>query len=200
MKPPLSALWLMNRFGVDEALAGDLAKQAGRSPLWLWQQVVGALAIAILKDFRAHWILALRAGLLGPLLCFLCPFLAFRIWTGYVGARFASLASLVGVEHPNVHTVTAAFNALAVPGWFCVGWLVARLHRTRTPAPVLAAVFATWLLSLPDYSRQFSNALGDPRFRPYFVMEMVRMSLLSLSVLAGGLWSIKNQQGMKLRR
>jgi hypothetical protein len=45
-----AALWLMDRFGVPDALIGDLVEQqrAGRSAAWLWRQAV----VAVLETTR----------------------------------------------------------------------------------------------------------------------------------------------------
>jgi hypothetical protein len=42
---------------------------------------------------------------------------------------------------------------LFIPASFGVGRLVARLHRTRTPAMVLTFLVVTWFLNIPDFWR-----------------------------------------------
>jgi hypothetical protein len=52
-EPPRLALALLHRFGPDnEALAGDLVEefQRRRSRLWLWRQVIAAIAIATFRS------------------------------------------------------------------------------------------------------------------------------------------------------
>jgi hypothetical protein len=47
---------LLTRLGVDEALIGDLleAQSAGRSRVWLWRQVVGAIGSVLAHDALAR--------------------------------------------------------------------------------------------------------------------------------------------------
>lgn len=64
------ATWLFEhiRFSsTDEALAGDLLEQftQGRSAAWYWRQVLLAIAVGFGKEVRIHWILAIRATLIG---------------------------------------------------------------------------------------------------------------------------------------
>src|SRR4029077_17172351 len=75
-----SAIRVMKRFGVDEALIGDLHEQVERSTLWLWRQAAGAILVAIFVDFRVHWILAARAIVVGMLLWTVALPLAFGLW------------------------------------------------------------------------------------------------------------------------
>ena len=48
--------WLMDRFGVPEAIAGDLVEQAQRgcSAWWLWRQAFAAIGITIAKKIDAR--------------------------------------------------------------------------------------------------------------------------------------------------
>jgi hypothetical protein len=49
------AIVVMERFGVDESLIGDLVEQhrAGRSALWLWRQTVIAVAARVASVGRS---------------------------------------------------------------------------------------------------------------------------------------------------
>jgi hypothetical protein len=48
------AVWMLERFGVDESLIGDLIEQyrGGRSPGWLWRQVIVAIAASAAARVR----------------------------------------------------------------------------------------------------------------------------------------------------
>jgi hypothetical protein len=51
-----AACWLMDRFGVPEAIAGDLVEQSRceRSAWWLWRQAFAAIGITMAKQLRAR--------------------------------------------------------------------------------------------------------------------------------------------------
>ena len=186
MNLPTLAIWLMNRFGVDEGLVGDLAEQISRSGFWLWRQTLGSILIAMTRDLRAHPVLALRAVFLGTLLQF--PLHTFQLWLwSLVSIPFASVAFAIGLRHLAL-SGSVANTLLAMPGSFCMGWLIACLHRSRTPAPVLSFLIVTWCFAIPTVSRQFSNALSDPRFHPYLAIQLMGICAFSFSVMAGGLW------------
>ena len=57
MRPPSSAVWLMDQFGVSESLRGDLVEQflKGRSAAWLWRQALTAIGVTMTKQVRLHW-------------------------------------------------------------------------------------------------------------------------------------------------
>jgi hypothetical protein len=96
--------------------------------------------------------------------------------------------SRVGIRHLAL-SGSVANTLLAMPGSFRMGWLIARVHRgSRTPAPVLSFLIVTWCSAIPTVSRQFSNALSDPRFHPYLAIQLMGICAFSLSVTAGGLW------------
>jgi hypothetical protein len=190
MNPSALAIWLMTRFRIEDTLVGDLQEQAGRSTLWLWRQAAGAILVAIWQDFRVHWILAARAIFVGMVVWRVLLPLGFSLWR-YLGGPFASVAALMGFTHPGIHATTVAMMILGLPSTFCIGWVIARFHRTRTPMPVIAFLIAVWLLWIPQYSRQVSNAIGDPRFRPYLLTQTLSICGFSLGVMAGGLWTRK---------
>ena len=69
-EPPALATWLLEhiRFSnTDEALAGDLLEEftRGRSAAWYWRQVLLAIVVGFGKEVRIHWILAIRATMIG---------------------------------------------------------------------------------------------------------------------------------------
>ena len=111
----------------------------------------------------------------------------FQSWLwDQVNMPFSQMMFAIGVRYLPF-PAAAANMLLAIPASFCVGWLIARLHPTRTPAPVLAFLVATWCFASPAYARQVSNALGDPRFRPFLAVQLIGICAFSVSVLAGGL-------------
>jgi hypothetical protein len=68
--PPVLATWLLKhvRFiNTDEAIAGDLLEEftQGRSAAWYCRQVLLAIVVGFGKEVRVHWILAIRATIVG---------------------------------------------------------------------------------------------------------------------------------------
>lgn len=61
------AMWLLERFGVDAGLIGDVAEEygLGRSHAWLWCQTMSALIHRATTDVRTHTLLAERAVVVG---------------------------------------------------------------------------------------------------------------------------------------
>jgi hypothetical protein len=69
-EPPALATWLLEhiRFSnTDEALAGDLLEEftQRRSAAWYWRQVLLAIVVGFGKEVRIHWVLAIRAAMIG---------------------------------------------------------------------------------------------------------------------------------------
>jgi hypothetical protein len=48
--------WLLERFGVEQALIGDVVEECvrGRSLFWCWRQVLTALVSRTAQDISAH--------------------------------------------------------------------------------------------------------------------------------------------------
>jgi hypothetical protein len=68
--PPALATWLLEhiRFSnTDDALAGDLLEEFNqrRSAAWYWRQVLVAILVGFGKELRIHWVLAIRATMIG---------------------------------------------------------------------------------------------------------------------------------------
>jgi hypothetical protein len=90
---------LLTRLGVDEALIGDLfeAQRAGRSRVWLWRQVAGAIGSVLAHDALAR---PLRT-IVSVVLALLLRDLALRVWGPYeasidmgIGRALIDLVSL----------------------------------------------------------------------------------------------------------
>ena len=56
MKHPKIAVWLLDRFGINPALVGDLLEEAqcGRSRGWFWRQTVRAIGAAAGRNARLY--------------------------------------------------------------------------------------------------------------------------------------------------
>jgi hypothetical protein len=67
-QPPRAARFLLERLAPpNESLVGDLAEayRGGRSGLWYWRQVVGALVAAGIREVEAHPVAVVRSLLVG---------------------------------------------------------------------------------------------------------------------------------------
>ena len=173
--PSRLAIWLMTRFGVGDAIVGDIQEHGEHSSMWLWWQAIGAIVVAVRKDFSTHWIVAIRAIIFGMVVWkFLFPY--------------------IGVVVPGIHVTTVASMFLGLPATVCLGWAIARLHPTRTPMPVMAFLTAVCLTWHFPYARQFSNVIGDSRFRPYLFTQTLSICIFMVGVLSGGLWAGKGRR------
>jgi hypothetical protein len=65
--PPRSALFLLDRLGVNNAVSGDLSEEftAGHSSVWFWRQVMWTVAVETWRETRRHPILTARVLLVG---------------------------------------------------------------------------------------------------------------------------------------
>ena len=72
--PALDATWLLQRFGVHEAIVGDLIEQRhhGRPSLWYWRQIFLAILARTISDARRHKLLTFRAVAVGFVTLWLC--------------------------------------------------------------------------------------------------------------------------------
>jgi hypothetical protein len=61
------AVWLLDRFGVPDAVVGDIIERSrgGKSGWWIWRQTIGAIVARSLHEARRHPWVALRGVALG---------------------------------------------------------------------------------------------------------------------------------------
>jgi len=112
LKPPALATWLLGLADYsawNDAVAGDLLEeyQQRRSSAWYWLQVSTAVAIAVVRDVRHHWVLACRALAVGVLLLTISHALISKM--GLVGWLLYRTTPLIGWG-PSL-TVVAALEA-----------------------------------------------------------------------------------------
>jgi hypothetical protein len=153
---------LLARLGVDEALIGDLveAQRAGRSRVWLWRQVAGAIGSALAHDALAR---PLRT-IVSVVLALLLRDLALRVWAPYeasidMGVGRA-LIDLVSLSRQGQLIAVGGMNALVLaPAWFGIGFVVARLSKGAVPIFLAAAL----TLTLTGVTRQLEQAIASDR-------------------------------------
>jgi len=163
--------WLLERAGVDDALAGDLAEHTtdGGSPLWYWRQVVMSIVSIWIGTIRTHKLLTLRAVITG--------------WTLWV-ALFVIRETL---RTPSLQSEwTPTLIALIRYGnWIVIGWGIGMLHRPHQGAMVLAYTGFLIVMSVPLVSRAVS-LVGHPSYNAPSI-AMVVFAVISLT--AGALLS-----------
>lgn len=79
---------MLERLGIDSALAGDLLEERarGRSTIWYWRQILAATWIGVWSAIFAHKLLALRAVATGCAVNALWLFL----WSHFLRERVPS--------------------------------------------------------------------------------------------------------------
>jgi hypothetical protein len=151
-KPPVLATWLLEhvRFSnTGEALAGDLLEDfhKRRSVAWYWRQVFAAILVGFVSEVRHHWVLAIRAVVIGLTLNGVALVLGHEL---LVQLYRHGLLNRV-VFPPLASWLVQSFFSGAVSGW-----IVASLHRKHRNAMLLtlagallvwASMLRVWYLS-----------------------------------------------------
>jgi hypothetical protein len=141
-KPPALATWLVEHIqfsATDGAIAGDLLEEftQGRSAAWYWRQVLVAIIVGYGKEVRNHWILAIRAVLIG-----------LAVSTG-VSILLHSLIDTLH-EHGMMHSIPrfAPWALTSFLSGIISGWFVAFLHPKNRRAMLLtfAGTLLIWSL------------------------------------------------------
>jgi hypothetical protein len=200
MKPtmPAAATWLLKVFEVPEsnpALAGDLAEEysAGRSAVWLWRQVLAAIAFTIAKEIDSQQLLAIRAVVAGEAAVLLCYFALIRMlsshWLGMLSTSVLPPGRLHFASESLVLYLSTSMIVVMI-AFMLGGWMVGRLHRYHRATFVV--VFAT-LQSIvllvqvfPCLRRHLIDSIDQPRFRPYLALDLGILIVSPLAVLLGG--------------
>jgi hypothetical protein len=197
--PPTVATWFLEhmRSGREnECLVGDLMEDygRGRSNAWYWKQVLAAIVTSFYQEVRTNYLLAIKAIITGWITQSLFQFVAWGLLS-----RFP-LRLPIYHELPLIlgYVVQASLTWLIVwtPIWVGSGWFVGRLYRTHLAGMVL--VFSTsvlvWRLQrLPWTIHLIFNAVGNPRYFPQLVVELMNLILPSACVVLGGLISSRSR-------
>lgn len=190
---------LLERFGVDPALIGDLSERRaqGSSMWWLWRQATLALFITITGDITSHWVLALRALAVGAItmqvlsLALKSPGLAASQWFGVTAGNLLlewNLESLrwnFFVYHlwslPQV-LMSAVIGA-------CAAFLISRTHRAQSMSMVIVFLFVTELLRTYQIVERWRWAAVSPRMNQWPYQPILTAIILVPTMLMVGLWS-----------
>ena len=175
------ALWLLDRLGPNEArsaIAGDLVEEysRGRSVLWLWFQVTGALVAGSVSELRSHGWLACRAAL-----------------TAYAAHQVVLLAAVTTLGLHRFRPTTFLLLVFAMN--FAAGWIAGRSHRRLRGAVVVWLMFAAVLWNLPEIARLSVSALSHERFVPYLFDGTFKAALACASVTLGATLGVAAREG-----
>lgn len=190
---PCLATWLLERFGGRsrfEPLIGDLVEQfeEGRSRLWYWRQVMGALAIDVARALRLHAFSFVAAVVVG------CASTWFgdRAWPHLVQPLYAHLASVS--RHPWTAEAVLRVAGMGIMGLladallFVTVWAVIRIHRSHPRAVLSVFVAAVTAPYLPFLARLVSHAAIDPRLTLALVPVLMPFLWQAVCIFAAGLW------------
>jgi hypothetical protein len=181
--PPALAASLLDLLG-NEALAGDLLEEFRRnqSAGWYWHQALLAVLIKLSKDLRAHWILAVRAILIGAVTGVLFSFVLSE--SGFEKALIRATAQVIPQDAARWTWLYARYFLICSVS----GWMVALTHRTCAAAMVLAYTTAVFGFLLWDFLRLW------PMYTRHAALYWTLGSVVLTGVLTGGLLRIARRR------
>lgn len=191
---PAAAVWLLEAFKVTEnnpALTGDLTEEfsRGRSSVWLWKQVIAAIAFTIGKDIYSHKLLTIRAVIVGEAAVLLSYFAIVGALSSHWFAMF-SISVFTPFRLPFLSLFWILFLSPTIIVFMFGGWIVGRLHRDHRPALVVlfAALQSIVLLVQvsPTLLRHLIESTDQPRFHSYLAGDIAILLLGPIAVLLGG--------------
>jgi len=155
---------LLTRFGVDDALIGDLVEQrdAGRSRAWLWWQLSVALLAVVARDIAKQ---PLRFAI-ALLLAWMLRYVTIGAWSAYEPSIDMTIGRLfldvVPMSRPPLLVAVACVNAiLLAPVWFTIGFVVARVSR----GAILVFLALAVALLAPGVVRQLAHTISSDMVR-----------------------------------
>lgn len=177
------AAWLLDRVGLDGALAGDLFEERsrGRSTIWYWKQVTIAAWVGIWAQVFSHKVLALRAVATGCAVNGVWLFL----WTRYVPLGLPVLPP----DTRRLMLESLACLSMILITQAMTGWVVARTHRAHSVPMVV--VFATWLVL---WYVGGTIAGNQPGVVPHVAWYLTPISTVVAGLLVGGVVGARSKE------
>jgi hypothetical protein len=184
------ARWVMERCGVAQPVVGDIVEEAvRRSSLWHWKQVGWAVWCALLSDATSHPVILIRGIAIGWFLLLPISQVVFEWFWSALNLRWILFVVHIGLRQ-HLNPLTGLLRILlAIPLWIAVGWLVRRASGSSTPAAVVTVIGLQCALAVPGYAHLVFNAIEQPRFLPYAIVNGIGLIVVSASLLTGALWS-----------
>jgi hypothetical protein len=177
---------VLERLGVDPAIAGDLIEEyaSGRSRAWLVWQAFAAAALATVRHIRHHKLLAARAIVVGLIAIY-----------GVSGLVIAPLREAIqntiearGLAGPwlwfffepyVLHPILAMLSGVAA------GWITGGLHRPYSVPLMAGLTVAVALLNWHEIARLFLNSLTNVRFVPYLCRQLSYVAEVGVGLVVG---------------
>jgi hypothetical protein len=202
--PPRSATWLLERLSAArfEPLLGDLEEQyaEGRSRLWYWRQVAGALALDLERTLRVHGPSFTAAVFAGCVL----------IWLWDVGGSYAfhplyqNLPSLS--RHPWAAPALMRVAGMQIHGFLgdllllSTVWMVTHIHRAHPRAVLVALIAAVSAPYLPSLARLATQPVTGSGSGAPLVPSIMLVIMQGVWILAAGLWVARGPRLTEVNR
>ena len=183
-------LLLLERCGVDPAIAGDLAEEyrSGRSRGWLVWQAIVAAAVASGRGMRQHKILTIRAILVG--------LISVRGVSGFVymplRETIDSALTAHGFSGPPLWFVFEPYVVNPVLFLVCgmaVGWIIGSSHRPHSVPVVAGFAVVAVLTIMPEIYRLLLGSMTNTRFIPYLYRQISHAGMTVVGLLLGAVLS-----------
>ena len=193
-QPPRLALRLLERFGVDPALTGDLVEQYGQkgSGGWFWRQTTVAIARHLAAEVRSDRSLMVRAlvvgwvtaMVIGRLTTLMLPLLEGR-WAWQTESWLSGSLGFAVVPMPIVLS--------RVIGAVMIGWVIALFDRRQAMVMLAIYLVSHLLLDIGGFLNSLAGASRSPRdFYALMVNSVVPFAVIPPCTVLGGLiatWS-----------
>jgi hypothetical protein len=191
--PPRLATWLLAELGRGcrvEALSGDLLEQfeQGRSQLWYWHQVAGALVLDLLDVLRAHALSFVAAILSG--------YAVTTVWELGCNWAFQSVyenLSNVG-RHPwSLDALLRIAGMVGTAGSDCAlsllsASIVMRVHRAHQVPVLLAFISAQVIQHIPGMIQLVARAPVLSNVGIPLATQIILTLLHAATTLVAGIW------------
>jgi hypothetical protein len=197
------AIVVMERFGVDESLIGDLVEQhrAGRPAVWLWRQTVMAVAARVASTVASDPIVVGVAAVVGAVALAL-PYMWMHVVVHYVVMLDMawyprSIDWLARSSPPAIWPVVVFLHPWAwsyMAGWCAllgvVAWCLVRLWPNHATLILAVFLLSNVTQSLPSLGRSFLDWSHQPT-NPMMISHVLSYACfvfvaIPLSIHVGG--------------
>ena len=187
IQPPPSGARLLRRLVPNEnhdALLGDLCEeyQRDRSLRWYRAQILAAIVVGSLKNVRRHWLLALRAIVIGAA-TLVASFQVFGVMV---------LNRVHWIRLPGLAGFFVMASAFFLAGFAVSGWAIVRFDRRYGIALALPFAAVMTALSFADIARTLWTPHSLATVEMFFTLLV--KPLFPVSVLAGGYFATRRAE------